>query len=101
LRARFLERQVQWRSELAAELAARAGVDPEVDMRPALVAGIALTAFDTALTRWIAASGTERFSDLVDQAFDLVAPALVLPVDHGVSALDKSTTLDISGAGTP
>jgi AcrR family transcriptional regulator len=78
LRARFLERQVQWRSELAAELAARAGVDPEVDMRPALVAGIALTAFDTALTRWIAASGTEKFSDLVDQAFELVAPALAL-----------------------
>lgn len=78
LRARYLERQRQWQDGLAAELAARAGLDPAADMRPALVAGIALAAFDAALARWLAVAGAEDLGALLDRAFDLVAPAMAL-----------------------
>ena len=36
LRARFLERQDQWRDDLAAELAQRLGLDPDTDLYPQL-----------------------------------------------------------------
>jgi AcrR family transcriptional regulator len=76
LLARFLQLQDQWRTDLAAELARRAGLDPNVDLRPALAAAVALAAFDTALRQWANSDGTDDLADLTDQTFAMVAAAL-------------------------
>ncbi|MFJ6722550.1 TetR family transcriptional regulator [Streptomyces sp. NPDC091259] len=76
LRARFLERQDQWRDDLAAELAHRLGLDPDTDLYPQLAAGMALTAFDAVLQRWSGSDGIEDPADLTDRAFVTIAPAL-------------------------
>jgi AcrR family transcriptional regulator len=76
LRARYLDRQGDWQAALAAELSRRTGLDPAGDMRPALAAGVALTAFTTALTTWAATGGAERLPDLFDRAFGLVEGSL-------------------------
>ncbi|MFF8313153.1 TetR family transcriptional regulator [Streptomyces lydicus] len=74
--ARFLERQAQWRDDLAAELAHRLKRAPETDLYPRLAAGMALTAFDAVLQRWSASDGAEDPAALIDQAFAVIAPAL-------------------------
>jgi AcrR family transcriptional regulator len=79
LLARFLERQAQWQADIAAILARRTGLDPHADLRPALAAGVGLTAFHTALHRWADSDGREGLAEIIDQAFALVAPALDLP----------------------
>lgn len=76
LRARFLERQDQWRDDLAAELAQRLGLGPDTDLYPQLAAGMALTAFDTVLQRWSGSDGAEDPAELTDRAFATIAPAL-------------------------
>jgi AcrR family transcriptional regulator len=76
LRARFLERQDQWRDDLAAELAQRLGLDPETDLYPQLAAGMALTAFDAVLQRWSGSDGVEDPAELTDRTFAIIAPAL-------------------------
>ncbi|MFE4874273.1 hypothetical protein [Streptomyces sp. NPDC056682] len=76
LRARFLERQDQWRDDLAAELAQRLGLDPDTDLYPQLAAGMALTAFDAVLQRWSGSNGAEDPAELTDRAFATIAPAL-------------------------
>jgi AcrR family transcriptional regulator len=76
LLARFLELQAQWRTDLAAELARRAGPGPHVDLRSALAAAVALAAFDTALNRWADSDGADDLADLTDQTFAVVAAAL-------------------------
>ncbi|WP_254878471.1 TetR family transcriptional regulator [Streptomyces sp. NA04227] len=76
LLARFLERQAQWREDLAAELAARLDRDAESDLYPQLAAGAALTAFHTVLRRWSTSDGAEDPADLIDRAFAMLAPAL-------------------------
>ncbi|MFJ3789617.1 TetR family transcriptional regulator [Kitasatospora sp. NPDC090091] len=76
LLARFLERQAQWREELAAELAHRLGLDPATAMYPPLAAGMALSAFDAVLRRWSGSDGAEDPAALLEQAFAVLAPAL-------------------------
>lgn len=76
LLARFLERQAQWRDELAAELGDRTGLDPGTELYPRLAAGMALNAFDAVLQRWSASDGTEDPADLLDRAFEVISPAL-------------------------
>ncbi|MGW5612030.1 TetR family transcriptional regulator [Streptomyces sp. NPDC003753] len=76
LRARFLERQDQWRDDLAAELAQRLGLDPDADLYPQLAAGMALTAFDAVLQRWSGSDGAEDPAELTYRAFATIAPAL-------------------------
>ncbi|MGW1411690.1 acyl-CoA-like ligand-binding transcription factor [Streptomyces sp. NPDC002403] len=76
LRARFLERQDQWRDDLAAELAQRLGLDPDTDLYPQLAAGMALTAFDAVLQRWSGSDGAEDPAELTHRAFATIAPAL-------------------------
>ncbi|MFF4835909.1 TetR family transcriptional regulator [Streptomyces sp. NPDC001315] len=76
LYARFLERQAQWRDDLAAELAHRLDRDPAGDLYPRLAAGMALTAFDAVLERWSGSDGAEDPADLTDRAFAVLAPAL-------------------------
>ncbi|WP_225882112.1 acyl-CoA-like ligand-binding transcription factor [Streptomyces aureocirculatus] len=76
LHARFLERQAEWRDDLAEELARRLGLDAEAELYPRLAAGMALNAFDTVLHRWSASDGAEDPAALTDRAFTVVAPAL-------------------------
>ncbi|MFF4713244.1 TetR family transcriptional regulator [Streptomyces eurythermus] len=76
LLARFLERQAQWREELAAVLAGRLGLDPATELYPRLAAGMALTAFHTVLQRWSESDGTEDPAALTDGCFAVIAPAL-------------------------
>jgi AcrR family transcriptional regulator len=72
----FLERQAQWRVDIAAELGRRGGLDPDTDLRPSLAAAVALAAFDAALHRWSDTDGAESLDELTDQAIAAVAPAL-------------------------
>lgn len=76
LLARFLERQAQWRDDLAQELAQRLGLDAESDLYPRLAAGMALNAFDAVLHRWSSSDGAEDPAGLIDQAFAVITPAL-------------------------
>jgi AcrR family transcriptional regulator len=81
LLARFLERQSQWQAEITNILALRTGLDPDADVRPALAAGVALTAFQTALRRWVDSDGAKSMDELVDQAFAVITPAIDLTAD--------------------
>ncbi|MEV1009460.1 TetR family transcriptional regulator [Streptomyces sp. NPDC049881] len=83
LLARFLERQAQWRDDLAAGLADRLGRDPGTDLYPQLAAGMALTAFHTVLARWSRSDGAEDPAALLDRAFAVLAPALDAPPGAG------------------
>ncbi|MEU6388450.1 TetR family transcriptional regulator [Streptomyces sp. NPDC046939] len=76
LHARFLERQAQWRDDLADELAARVGLDPATDLYPRLAAGTALNAFHVVLERWSASDAARDPVALLDEAFAVVAGAL-------------------------
>ncbi|MFG2530908.1 TetR family transcriptional regulator [Streptomyces sp. NPDC048516] len=76
LRARFLERQAQWRDDLSAELARRLELDPGTDLYPQLAAGMALTAFDAVLQRWSDSDGAEDPTELTGRAFAVIAPSL-------------------------
>ncbi|WNI27007.1 TetR family transcriptional regulator [Streptomyces sp. ITFR-16] len=76
LLARFLERQARWRDDLAQELARRLGTDAEADLYPRMAAGMALNAFDAVLHRWTEGDGAESPADLIDRAFEVIAPAL-------------------------
>lgn len=83
LLARFLERQSQWQAEMTGILALRAGLDPDADLRPAVAAGVALTAFQAALRRWVDSDGGESLDEVVDQALALVGPVIELGADAG------------------
>ncbi|MFE7615815.1 TetR family transcriptional regulator [Streptomyces sp. NPDC057496] len=76
LLARFLERQERWRDELAEELARRVGRDVGSDLYPRLAAGTALAAFHVVLRRWSESDTALDPVALLDEAFDLVSPAL-------------------------
>ncbi|MFI6928433.1 TetR family transcriptional regulator [Nonomuraea spiralis] len=84
LLARFLERQAQWRDDLASELARRLDLSAENHLYPRLAAGTALTAFDAVLQRWSDSDGVEGPAALIDQAFAVIAPALDTVVPQGV-----------------
>ncbi len=73
LRARHLERQDQWRSGLAAELAERTGAEPD-DLRPAITAAAALSALDIALGHWVSDGGVGDVRVLVDKALHIAIP---------------------------
>ncbi|MEL3950953.1 TetR family transcriptional regulator [Streptomyces sp. LNU-CPARS28] len=83
LLARFLERQAQWRDDLAAELARREGLDDATELYPRLAAGMALNAFDAVLHRWSGSEGEEDPAGLTDGAFAVIAPALDAGVPRG------------------
>jgi AcrR family transcriptional regulator len=74
LHRRFLERQSVLQEELAAELARREGVEPADDFGPALVAGVAITAFHVAVVEWTRHDGAEDLDALIDEAFARTSP---------------------------
>jgi AcrR family transcriptional regulator len=76
LEARWMEYQVRVRSDLAAELAARYGRDPQTDAWPRLAAGMALLALDQVLQQWQPGDDEHRLARLTDAAFAVLAPAL-------------------------
>ncbi|WP_203785855.1 TetR family transcriptional regulator [Paractinoplanes rishiriensis] len=74
LHASFLQREAQWRDDLAALLISR--TPGRGDLYPQLAAGIALTVFHAVLQRWCDSNGTADPMALLDRAFVQVAPAL-------------------------
>jgi AcrR family transcriptional regulator len=80
LQARWLERQIEWRGALAAELADRRGVHADLHPYPRMAAAMALLALDTVLQQWRPGDDERRLADLTDAAFAVVAPALDAPV---------------------
>jgi AcrR family transcriptional regulator len=74
LHRRFLEHQSALQDELATELARREGLDARDDLGPALVAGVALTAFHVAVETWTRRGGDENLSTLIDEAFTRTTP---------------------------
>lgn len=74
LHRRFLEHQSVLQEELAAELARREGLDAHEDLGPALVAGVALTAFQVAVVAWTRHNGADDLNLLIDEAFSRTNP---------------------------
>lgn len=75
LLARYLERQVTWRASLSAGLAARMGVKPDADLRPAVLVAVAFAAFDTALMRWVEQGSTTDLNALLSECFAAAFPS--------------------------
>jgi AcrR family transcriptional regulator len=76
LHARWMERQIEWRAALTAEVAARLGLDPQADPYPQMAAGMAMLALDAVLQQWRPGDDERRLAELTDRAFAVVAPAL-------------------------
>lgn len=74
LLARYLERQVTWRANLATELAARMSTDPRTDLRPAVLVAVAFAAFDTALMRWVEQDSATDLNALLSDCFTTAFP---------------------------
>jgi len=73
LRARHLDKQDRWHRLLTAELAARAGVDPDKDLGPRVLASTAMAALDVAISAWAEAQGRVPMAELLDAAFAAVS----------------------------
>lgn len=83
VRAASLYQGVLRSGELARLLAVRMNVDPARDGRPQLVATIALCALETAVSGWQVHRPDALLSDLLDEAFDLLADGLDYPSSAG------------------
>jgi AcrR family transcriptional regulator len=60
-------------------MAARLGLDPDVDLYPALVVTAALTVMRVTVKHWQATPDGPGLSELLDEAFDHLADGLVVP----------------------
>jgi AcrR family transcriptional regulator len=76
LYARQLEQTALRRTVLAGELGSRSGIDPARDVRPTLAAAVALAAYDTAVTRWVASRHAKNLQTYLDEAFSLVGDSI-------------------------
>lgn len=78
--AELLPRQLAAFADLEAAvaggIAARLGLDVEVDIYPSLLCAVAMTAMRIAFTHWRDGESETPLSELVDQAFDLLATGL-------------------------
>ncbi|KAA2250123.1 TetR family transcriptional regulator [Solihabitans fulvus] len=79
LSARSMEYGTARLDDLAGLVATRMGVDRDADPRPYLVASVTVCAVQTAVGAWQAKRPGARVSDLVDQAFTLLAAGLNYP----------------------
>src|SRR3954470_21909194 len=81
---RSLEHGQKKQAEITRVIAERMGVDPAVDLRPHVAAGLSNCAFQTAFE--LVASGVakaKRFSDVLDQVFGVMLEGLNLaPADQ-------------------
>lgn len=68
LRARELESRQRLREKVAEAIGRRLGVDHRVDLRPRLLAGIALTPFDVAITTWLDGRPHDDVHAIFDEA---------------------------------
>jgi AcrR family transcriptional regulator len=69
LRARQVEKQDKWATQLADVLADRMDTNASVDLRPSLYAATALSALDVAVSHWDATGRSQTLGDILDRAF--------------------------------
>jgi AcrR family transcriptional regulator len=74
--ARSLELQAVYEDAIAREVAARLGVDVDVDPRPRVVAGAALGALRAAMRAWVASDGASDPRETVTLAFEVLEHGL-------------------------
>jgi AcrR family transcriptional regulator len=79
VRAASLHRGALRTGEMARLLAVRMGVDPVLDGRPQLVASIVLCALEAAVGEWQVHRPDAPVSNLLEEAFDLLAEGLDHP----------------------
>ncbi|SLM92510.1 acyl-CoA-like ligand-binding transcription factor [Brevibacterium yomogidense] len=86
LTSRQLGQHALMEQALRDAVAERLGTDPESDLRPALVAGVAGSVMRIAIQRWTASDDT-KLSDLLVSAFDMLEQGLLshAPVDASAS----------------
>jgi AcrR family transcriptional regulator len=90
LYARSFERSTAIQSELVAVLAARMGADPATDLRPHLVAGLALCGIRSGVESFLASNPALSLSETFDRACALLAEGVDYPA-VGVSATGTAT----------
>jgi AcrR family transcriptional regulator len=76
LRARELESRQRLRDKVADAIGQRLGLDHHTDMRPRLLAGIALVPLDVAITMWLDSRSGESIHAILDGAIATLAGAL-------------------------
>ena len=69
--------QPTWEDMLAKSVADRLGIDPLVDPRPRLFAGVAIAVMHAAGVMWLASDGQDDVVHLLDAAFDALALAVL------------------------
>jgi len=72
VRARKQAMHAEWAEKMAGVLARRLGTDIDNDMRPRLVANVALSVLSTSVERWRAAGGREGLSRFIEDGFRFV-----------------------------
>ncbi len=75
LQARQNERRAAFEGVMVPLIAERLGVDPKIDLRPALIAGCAVAAMRVATTQWLLGDGSRPLLPIVEQALSMLAPA--------------------------
>jgi AcrR family transcriptional regulator len=75
LQARQNERRAAFEGVMIPLIADRLDVDPNLDLRPALIAGCAVAAMRVATTQWLLGDGSEPLLPIVEQALSMLAPA--------------------------
>jgi len=76
LRARELESRQRLHELVAEAIARRLGLDHHADLRPRLLAGIALVPFDVAITRWVEGRPGEDVHAILDEAIEALGREL-------------------------
>ena len=77
VRARARARQAEWETAIAGAIAERLGVEPDRDLRPRLVASVAVAAMRTALELWATNAGDAASPrELLDRGIGLLAGGL-------------------------
>jgi AcrR family transcriptional regulator len=72
LQAGALGRQQAWEEAVSELVAQRLGVDPAIDLRPAVMASTTLAAMRVAIGMWLAGEGRANLPALVAEALDLL-----------------------------
>jgi AcrR family transcriptional regulator len=76
LRARELESRQRLRELVAEAIARRLDLDHRADLRPRLLAGIALVPFDVAITRWVEGLSGDDVHAILDAAIEALGREL-------------------------